>query len=223
MFLFIKYLRKSYRYTYKAFFSKYDVIIEREVKGFKNLLDVGCGANSPVQTFNENLYCVGVDAFEPSLEKSKLKKIHNEYRKLDVLKVGQAFAPKSFDIVVALDLIEHLEKSDGLQLLDMMEKIASKKVIIYTPNGFLPQGDRENNPWQVHLSGWTAQEFSDRGYEVIGVNGIKSLRGAFAKVSYKPAFFWNFISDMSELFVKHKPEKAFQLLAIKTIHKEYVD
>lgn len=217
MFLLIKYLRKSYRYTYKAFFSKYDVIIEKEVKGLKTLLDVGCGANSPVQTFNKNLYCVGVDAFEPSIERSKLKKIHNEYIKLDVLKVGEAFQAKSFDIVVALDLIEHLEKDDGLALLDMIEKIASKKVVIYTPNGFLPQGDRENNPWQVHLSGWTAQEFINRGYEVIGVNGIKSLRGAFAKVKYKPAFFWNFISDLSELFVKHKPEKAFQLLAIKTI------
>ena len=217
MFVLIKYLRKSYRYTYKAFFSKYDVIIEREVKGLNNLLDVGCGANSPVQTFNKNLYCVGVDAFEPSLEKSKVKKIHNDYKKLDVLKVGEEFPSKSFDIVVALDLIEHLEKGDGLHLLDMIEKIASKKVIIYTPNGFLPQGDRENNPWQVHLSGWTAQEFVDRGYKVIGVNGIKSLRGAFAKVKYKPAFLWNFISDLTELFVKHNPEIAFQLLAIKTI------
>ncbi len=213
----IKYLRKSYRYTYKSFFSKYDVIIEREVRGMNNLLDVGCGANSPVQTFNRNLYCVGVDAFEPSIEKSKLKKIHNEYLKLDVLKVGNEFGDKSFDIVVALDLIEHLEKNDGLLLLDMMEKIASKKVIIYTPNGFLPQGDRESNPWQVHLSGWTVEEFEKRGYDVIGVNGIKSLRGEFAKVKNKPAFFWNLISDISELFVKTKPEKAFQLLAIKKI------
>ncbi len=212
-----KYLRKSYRYSYKSLFSKYDVVIEGEVKGSTNLLDVGCGANSPVQTFNNKLYCVGVDAFEPSIEKSKLKQIHDEYRKLDVLKIGEVFQEKSFDIVVALDLIEHLEKSDGLKLLDLMEKIAAKKVIIYTPNGFLPQGDRENNPWQVHLSGWEAKEFEARGYKVIGVNGRKSLRGAFAKVKYKPAILWNFISDISELYVKNKPEKAFQLLAIKTI------
>lgn len=213
----IKYLRKAYRYSYKSFFSKYDVVIEHEIKGYKTLLDVGCGANSPVQTFNKNLYCVGVDAFIPSIEKSKKKKIHNEYVQINVLDIDKNFTDKSFDIVVALDLIEHLEKADGILLMEKMERIARAKVIIYTPNGFLPQGDRENNPWQVHLSGWDPIEFEERGYEVIGVNGVKSLRGAFAKVKRKPAIFWNFASDLSELFVKNKPVQAFQLLAIKTI------
>lgn len=213
----IKILRKTYRYTYKAIFSKYDVVIEREVRDCKTLLDVGCGANSPVQTFNRNLHCTGVDAFVPSIERSRAKGIHNAYVQADVLKIGELFDPQSFDIVVALDLVEHLEKQDGLCLLDMMEKIAKKKVVIYTPNGFLPQGDRESNPWQVHLSGWTAEEFRQRGYTVMGVNGIKSMRGEFAKPKWRPWFFWAFISDLTEPFVKHKPEKAFQLLAIKYI------
>lgn len=215
MWIITKYFRKAYRYSYKSFFSKYDVLIEREVKDCKTLLDVGCGANSPVQTFNKNLHCVGVDAFEPSIERSKKKKIHNEYVQADVLAIDTKFAPESFDIVVALDLIEHLEKSDGLKLLDMMESIAARKVVVYTPNGFLPQGDRESNPWQVHLSGWTTEEFRNRGYQVYGVNGIKSMRGEFAKPKWRPWFFWAFISDITELFVKNKPEKAFQLFAIK--------
>ena len=215
MWLIVKLLRKSYRYSYKSLFSKYDVIIEHEVRNCKTLLDVGCGANSPVQTFNKNLHCVGIDAFLPSIERSKQKKIHNEYVQADVLEIGDTFEASSFDIVVALDLVEHLEKADGLRLLDMMEVIASKKVIIYTPNGFLRQGDRESNPWQVHLSGWTPEEFVKRGYKVYGVNGIRSLRGEFAKPKLKPWFFWGFISDLTEPFVKNKPENAFQLLAIK--------
>lgn len=213
----IRLLRKSYRYTYKSFFSKYDVIIEGEVKDCKTLLDVGCGANSPVQTFNRNIHCTGVDAFAPSIERSKKKGIHNAYVQADVLQIDTLFGPKCFDIVVALDLVEHLEKQDGLKLLDKMERIAAKKVVIYTPNGFLPQGNRESNPWQVHLSGWTPEEFRSRGYTVYGVNGIKSMRGEFAKPKWHPWFFWAFISDLTEPFVKHSPEKAFQLLAIKYI------
>lgn len=216
MWLITRLLRKSYRYTYKSFFSKYDVLLEREVKNCKTLLDVGCGSNSPVQTFNKNLHCVGVDAFQPSIDRSHEKGIHDEYLKIDVLDIQKQFGENSFDAVAALDLIEHLTKEDGNRLLDQLDAVAIKKIFIYTPNGFLEQGDRENNPWQVHLSGWTPEEFIIRGYKVYGVNGIKSMRGEFAKVKRKPAFFWSFISDITTLFVKNKPEKAFQLLAIKT-------
>jgi len=216
MWLLTKLLRKSYRYSYKSIFSKYDVVLEREVKNCKTLLDVGCGSNSPVQTFNKNLYCVGVDAFQPSIDRSIAKGIHNEYIKLDVMQIQNHFGSQSFDAVAALDLIEHLTKVDGNKLLDMLDQIAVKKIFIYTPNGFLEQGDRESNPWQVHLSGWTTEEFISRGYKVLGVNGIKSMRGEFAKVKLKPIFFWSFISDITTLFVKNKPQKAFQLLAIKT-------
>ncbi len=211
----INFLKSVYRRTYKTVFSKYDVIIENELKDLHTLLDVGCGNNSPVKSFATKMFKVGVDAFLPSIEESKKQKIHNEYYCLDILKIDQQFKSNEFDAVVACDVIEHLKKEDGLKLLDMMEKIAAKKVIIYTPNGFLKQGDRFNNPWQVHLSGWEVEEFKNRGYHVIGINGIKSLRGEYAKVKYKPAFVWNFISDLTELFVHRKPDSAFQLLAIK--------
>lgn len=153
----------------------------------------------------------------PSIEVSKRKCIHNEYFQMNVLDIDRNFAPKSIDCVVALDVIEHQKKEDGLLLLQKMENIARKKVIVFTPNGFVEQGDRFSNPWQVHLSGWDADEFRKRGYKVIGVNGYKSLRGQYAKVKYKPVPFWNFISDLSELFVRNQPEKAYQLLAIKRI------
>ena len=213
----LKFLRKAYRYTYKSFFSKYDVLIEKECRDCSNLLDVGCGSYSPIQTFSSKLYTVGVDAFEPSIEESRKKGIHNEYRLMNVLNIGTAFDPGSFDAVVACDLIEHLEKSDGYSLIKQMESVAKKKVIIFTPNGFLKQGDRFNNPWQIHLSGWSVQDFENLGYHVFGINGAKALRGQYAKVKYKPAFAWNFISDITELIVKKKPNDAFQLLAVKTM------
>jgi hypothetical protein len=208
-------LKKIFRYTYKVFFSKYDVVIEKECAGFRNLLDVGCGSYSPVHTFSRKLHCVGVDAFGPSIEESKRRAIHQEYHQLEVLEIENTFKPKSFDAVVALDLIEHLGKSDGLKLIGQMEKLAARKVFIFTPNGFIEQGDRNNNPWQVHLSGWTVDEFRNMGYRVIGINGWKFLRGKYAKVKYWPALLWVFISDVTELFVKKNPKNAYQLLAIK--------
>ncbi|HET8963234.1 MAG TPA: class I SAM-dependent methyltransferase [Chitinophagales bacterium] len=213
----IKHLKYLYRNTYKTFFSKYDVILEKESKNYVSLLDVGCGSYSPISSFSKKLYCVGVDLFEKSIEESKSKGIHNDYVICNVLDIDKHFESNQFDIVVACDVIEHLEKVDGWRLMEKMESIAKHKVVFYTPNGFLDQGDRFNNPWQVHHSGWTADDFKNKGYKVIGINGVKSLRGEYAKVKYKPAFLWNFISDITELFVRNKPEKAFQLFAIKKI------
>jgi len=98
----------------------------------------------------------------------------------------------------------------------MMEKISKNKVIIFTPNGFLPQGEYYNNPWQVHKSGWTVKEMKKRGYKVIGINSWKPLRGEYARLRFRPSYFWQIISDITQLFVRNKTEKAFQILCIKT-------
>lgn len=212
----MKMLRKIYRKTYKTLFSKYDVLIEYHIQDCKNILDVGCGSYSPIHTFKNEKYAVGVDAFAPSIEISKQKKMHDDYFVLNILELDKQFLPNSFDVVMALDVIEHQTKENGWKLMEQMEQIANKKIIFYTPNGFLKQGDRFSNPWQVHHSGWSVEEFTKAGYQVYGVNGLKSLRGEFAKVKYRPAFLWNFISDITELMVVKNPKKAFQLLAIKT-------
>ena len=98
-----------------------------------------------------------------------------------------------------------------------MEKIAKKKVIIFTPNGFLPQGAHSNNPFQLHRSGWSVDEMKNRRYKVIGINGHKSLRSEQAKIKYTPFKFWKVISDITQGLVKNKPEKAFQILCVKRI------
>ena len=209
-------LIKIYHNYYVKLFPNYQVELEKAVGQCKSLLDVGCGSNSLIKSFSKKLNCVGVDAFSPSIEKSKNLKIHNKYHKMDVLDIGKNFKPNSFDCVLASDLIEHLDKDDGFKLIEMMEKIAKNKVIIFTPNGFLPQGEYDNNPWQVHKSGWTVKEMKKRGYKVIGINGWKTLRGEYARLRFWPSYFWLIISDITQFFVRNNPEKAFQILCIKT-------
>ena len=193
------------------------MIFEREIGDLQSILDVGCGSNSMVRLLSNNKYCVGVDAHKQSLDYSKSKNIHNEYVECNILRISELFKDNAFECVIAIDVIEHLEKDDGFKLLDAMERIASRKVIVFTPNGFLPQGDRFSNPWQVHLSGWTVDDFEKRGYSIIGINGHRSLRGEFAKIKHKPKYLFSFISDISQLVVKNRPRRAFQLFAVMTL------
>ena len=65
------------------------------------------------------------------------------------------FARNNSNACVALDVIEHLVKPDGIKLMRDMETIAAKKVIFFTPCGFLPQHHTTNDDLQEHLSGWS--------------------------------------------------------------------
>jgi predicted TPR repeat methyltransferase len=207
--------RVTLRGIYKTIIPDFLSELKEAVGGCETLLDVGCGNNSIVNKLPKEIYSVGVDLHKPSIEKSKEQGIHNEYYEIDVLDIEKQFLSKSFDCVLALDLIEHLTKKEGLNLLEMMETIARKKVIVFTPNGFLPQGEYDNNPNQIHKSGWEVEEMKMQGYDIIGINGWKPLRGEYANIKFRPRWFWGIVSDITQFFIRNHPEYAFQILCVK--------
>jgi len=210
-------LRTLLKTMYLRVFPSYERELERAIGDSKTVLDVGCGYPSPIRRFSKKFYSVGVDTYQPSIDKSKAEGIHNDYLNAQVLEIGERLSNESFECVLASDLIEHLTKEDGWKLLEMMERIAKRKVIVYTPNGFLPQGEVDGNAWQAHKSGWTPAEMIARGYTVIGVNGLKSLRGDFSLLKYKPTWWWRFVSDLTQKFLKRFPNSTFHMLCIKQI------
>ncbi len=198
---------------------EYFLRLEQEVlSAGESLLDVGCGASSPIRFFSKKVkYAVGVDGFLPSIEKSRANHIHHDYKQANLMEIDTVFEPKSFDVVLASDVIEHFEKADGLKLLEKMEKIARRKVIIFTPNGFQPQGEFDNNPYQLHRSGWTVDEMKSLGFSVYGMMGLKHLRGEFGEVKWKPKLFWHRVSVLTQPLVRNAPSLAYQLLCVKVL------
>ena len=184
----------------------------------ETLLDVGCGAISPISGFRERLkWTVGVDAHAPSVARSKSLGIHDEYVVTDVLNIAAHFGPKSFDCVLASDVVEHLTKPDGFRLIRLMEEVARVRVLIFTPNGFMPQRAYDENARQEHLSGWEVSEMRRLGYRVIGINGWRPLRGERAALKWQPRPLWRAISFASRIFTGERPEHAFQILCSKDV------
>lgn len=191
--------------------------LEQILKDCNEILDLGCGSNSPLSFLSKKKNLVGVDGHKKSISESKKRKIHDKYYLMNILDIGSKFKRKSFDAVVALDLIEHLTKRDGIKLLKMMEKIARKKVVVLTPNGFIDQTGSDNS-LQEHLSGWNTKDFKKRGYEVVGRYGLKQLRGEKASLLFRPKLFWGIVSELSHLlYTRGNPEKAFSILCSKEI------
>src|SRR4051812_16056971 len=145
----------------------YEEYLEAAVGDAESVLDVGCGGNSPLGRFARRPpAAVGVDLHEPSLERSRAAGYHDEYRRLDVLAIADEFEPDSFDAVVAFDLLEHLSEEDGRRLIAAMETVARRRVVLLTPNGFVPQDEYDDNPLQAHRSGWTPDELGALGFQV---------------------------------------------------------
>lgn len=212
-------LSTIYRNTYARILPSYEGEIERHFSGYESILDVGCGSASPLRHFRRRpaRKLVGIDGFQPSIDRSKAAGIHDEYILHDILRMSEIIPDKSYDAVCALDLIEHVEKDVGIRLLADLERIARKRVLIVTPKGFLPQAEFDGNAYQKHVSGWEPEEMRSLGYEVVGIRGWKPLRGEYAHFTIKPSPLGRILSDLSQFWVRSRPEKAFQILCTKDL------
>ena len=207
---------KVFRKIYYSIFGAVHLELQQAIDPFINVLDVGCGDNSLISFFSNTIKAVGIDGFSQAIESSKTKRIHKEYLEMDLNDIGTKISHNSYDCVLCLDVIEHFDKESSHKFIKELEKIASHKVVLQTPNGFLPQGAIGGNPFQIHRCGWTVEELEAIGYSVIGIYGLKMLRGERADYLIKPRFLGRIISDLTQPFVRNNPQKAFSLLATKT-------
>jgi len=152
----------------------------------------------------------------PSLLAARAANCHHAYCCINLNDVGASFRPKSFDCVVALDVIEHLTKADAHALLASMDRIARTRVIVMTPNGFLPQPASDDNPYQQHVSGWSVDEMRGLGYDVVGINGWRRLRGEYAEPRW-PRWLTEPLSLATEEWFEPRPRHAFHLLCVKDV------
>ncbi len=200
---------------YKDWF--YITVLTRLLGDCSSVLDVGCGTQSPLTYIPKKFASTGVDIYAPSITISRNKMIHDEYKIADIRSLDKLYPPANFDGVIALDVIEHLSKNEAVKLIQSMEKIARRIVILMTPNGFYCQNPYHGNPYQRHKSGWKVDEFYTLNYHVLGIRGIKYLRGEFASIKYKPWFMWATLSFLSEPIVSFFPRLSYQCIAYKKL------
>lgn len=134
-----------------------------------SILDVACGLSLKSKFLTAQIR-VGVDIYDKYFEHIE-SNVPYVVIKYDVRKLNEIFMPKSFDLVIALDIIEHLEKKESLAMIAQCEKIARKAVILETPKGYIPQNldiqGHGGHTYQTHRCGWEIKELEDLGYSVI--------------------------------------------------------
>ena len=162
--------------------------VRRQIdKNSKSILDVGCGKGEPMSSINRKgwLLAVGADGFEPYLQECRKTGLFHDLVRCDVRYLP--LKPDSFDIVMCMEVLEHLEKEEGESLLASLEVIARKQVILTTPTGKYDQHIYDGNPRQEHKYIWRPNEMTRLGYEVRGC-GFARFGGEGGVVSRLPSF-----------------------------------
>ena len=133
------------------------------------ILDAACGLSLKSKYIPAQIR-VGVDIYEEYFKHIEAD-VPYVVVKYDIRKLREIFIPKSFDLVIALDVMEHLVKEESLDVLRQCEEIAKKAVIIETPRGYLPTNmditGWGGHEWQTHRSEWQPEEFEKLGFKVL--------------------------------------------------------
>lgn len=187
----------------------------RALAGCRSVLDVGCGSGSPLAALGLPGLTIGVDISAADLEIARRARTHAQLVRADVARLADLVRPQSVDAVVCLDVIEHFERAEAERLLAILERIARRRVVVFTPNGFVPQPGTAENPYQEHRCGFRAAELRARGYAVEGSHGLWFVFGAFGETRLWPGPLWRRIADASAPLVRALPELAFGLLCVK--------
>ena len=144
-------------------------LVQAEISIEDTVLDLGCGI---MQAFDE-LYCksiLGADIWP-----DYLRKISRLCPTVIVdLNERIPFVSESYDVVICLDVLEHLKIETALLLLDEMKLVCRKKVIVYTPRIFDKNAQPKEGAWdmgecefQSHVSLIRKNDLRAKGYQAI--------------------------------------------------------
>jgi len=144
--------------------------VEKAVKETETVLDIGCGI-APMNYFRPKLHMM----VDPWKEYTEILSYRYSGDKSVLVLRGEAlealrqFADNSVDSIFLLDVIEHMDKAIGRQVIEESERVANEQIVIFSPLGFMPQHmeSHESDGWglsgtlyQEHRSGWTPEDFS---------------------------------------------------------------
>ena len=185
----------------------------------KVVLDVGCGKGvygylMRSDKGGDKAYLIGIDIHPPRLMFLKKYLVYDELIRASA--DWLPFRDNCANFIFASEVIEHLPKARGLILLKETERICNGKVMITTPNGFLPT-PAPSTQYETHWSSWKTCEFKKLGYTVYGygfkwarhVNPYigKLFRYIFTPISFKMTLLSEFLIAVKQ--VQTYPKSTF--------------
>ena len=142
-------------------FGQIDIIINSVVAlEPTSILDIGCGFGKYGFLCREAMVCGrtinpkidAIEAFEENITDVHYLIYNNVFISGALSKLKELSA-KSYDLILAIDILEHFSKEDGRMFLSELNRIG-RNVIISTPKMVLSQSALSGNVYEIHKTQW---------------------------------------------------------------------
>lgn len=144
--------------------------VKQRVKATDNVLDIGCGNRKITRELRYSTLTT-IDAYK-------------EFEPTYCIDLEWEGLPKqNYDIILMLDIIEHLTKERGKIILEEAKQNCCREIILFTPlfwKSNVCTNTRSpyfNNPWNLHRSLWSLTDF--QGWERYSVENNLSFCGVW--------------------------------------------
>lgn len=150
-----------------------------------SVLDIGTGMGQYGFLMRNNLEHINLFEIEGSIGKQRPKEqwqitidgiegfagyitpvhdyCYNQMMIGNALDILPSLPSKSYDLVIAIDILEHFEIEQGKLFLEELKRICCKSCLISTPKLFIHQ-EVEANSLENHLSFWTQQDLKEQQF-----------------------------------------------------------
>ncbi|HSA75493.1 MAG TPA: class I SAM-dependent methyltransferase [Candidatus Nitrosocosmicus sp.] len=143
-------------------------LVQEYITPIDTVLDLGCGIMNAIKDINCKSI-LGVDIWDKYLD--EIKHLHPTI-KLSMEETDR-FMDKSFDVVICLDVIEHLDKQLALKIIKECKRICRKTAMIYTPHEFKDNIESIDDSWglgenphQKHLCLINESDLTEENYDI---------------------------------------------------------
>ena len=142
--------------------------IEKYIQPADVILDIDCGIRPQQFIVPKLLICVEPYDEYAEILRQNFKGTNTVIIRLDAMQALSSLPDNSIETIFLMDVIEHMVKEVGQEVIKECERVANKQIIIFTPLGYMPQEIHAENldawnlhggTWQEHKSGWYPENF----------------------------------------------------------------
>jgi SAM-dependent methyltransferase len=134
-----------------------------------SVLDVGCGygkygflCREYIEIWKKVEAIIdAIEVFGPYIEETKERGIYDHIFQGEAITLLKLMPDKIYDLILAIDILEHFDEKDGNEFLDEIKRIG-KSAIICTPTTMRPQGAEYGNIYETHRKQWSASEICQK-------------------------------------------------------------
>ncbi|HUW17753.1 MAG TPA: methyltransferase domain-containing protein [Sedimentisphaerales bacterium] len=146
----------------------FQFLVKNIIESAHSVLDVGCGLGDYLEKYTNNSQrVVAVEPYLPYLREGQKKAPWAEFKNTDALTYF-AQTDEKFDCVLLIDVVEHLEKEQAVQMVQRAIKHSRKTVFCQTPFGVHEQHrdlwNMGGDYWQTHRSVWDNTNLNELGF-----------------------------------------------------------